>query len=182
MEKLFKITKDTKKSIRMKSKPLSLPLSDELTELGIEMLNYIKASQDEDYCFENNIRSGVGLAAPQIGRNINLIAIYLEVENGEPYQYVLANPRIIEESVQLIALEHGEGCLSVEGEHKGIVYRHNKIKVTAYDVLAKKNVEISATGMISIVLQHEIDHLSGILFYDRINKLEQGIKEGTILL
>jgi peptide deformylase len=64
----------------------------------------------------------------------------------------------------------GEGCLSVEDDKKGIVKRRNKIIVSAYDLLNHKPTIIEAEGILSICLQHEIDHLSGILYYDHINK------------
>ena len=67
-------------------------------------------------------------------------------------------------------LENGEGCLSVKDEHPGHVFRHARIKVRGYDLIQDKNVTISAEGYFAIALQHEIDHLSGILFYDRIDE------------
>ena len=67
-------------------------------------------------------------------------------------------------------LDSGEGCLSVKDEHPGHVFRHARIKVRGYDLIQDKNVVISAEGYFAIALQHEIDHLSGILFYDRIDK------------
>ena len=63
----------------------------------------------------------------------------------------------------------GEGCLSVNEDYPGRVYRSNKITVTAYDVLKQSDVKITASGYEAIVLQHEIDHLNGVLFYDRID-------------
>lgn len=182
MEKLFKIVKDNKKSLRQKSSEVKLPISDEIKKLGSNMLEYLELSQDEEYCEAHHIRSGVGLAAPQIGRNIDLIAIYLYENENTIYSFVLANPKIIEESVQEVALKNGEGCLSVDNDHPGIIYRKNKIKVLAHDVMNDEEIEIEATGMLSIVLQHEIDHLIGVLFYDRINKMELSIKPNTILL
>lgn len=92
-----------------------------------------------------------------------------EDDEGFEHEYLLANPKIISHSVQKAALSTGEGCLSVENEHPGFVYRHARIKVKAFDVLTQSPVEIRANGYVAIVLQHEIDHLSGILFYDHIN-------------
>jgi peptide deformylase len=67
-------------------------------------------------------------------------------------------------------LQSGEGCLSVDNDHKGYVYRPYKIRVKAYDFLTNKEIEIIARGYDAIVLQHEIDHLSGVLYYDHIDK------------
>ena len=85
-------------------------------------------------------------------------------------EVALANPKIISESTQVGYLDSGEGCLSVKDEHPGYVFRHARIKVRGYDLIQDKNVVISAEGYFAIALQHEIDHLSGILFYDRIDK------------
>ena len=76
----------------------------------------------------------------------------------------------ISESARLTYLENGEGCLSVDKPHKGYVYRHQKITVRAYNLLKDKEEDIVLTNFLAIVAQHEIDHLKGILYYDRINK------------
>lgn len=168
----FKIVKDTKPSIREKSVDIDLPLSDEIRSLGFDMLQYLKNSQDEEYIKNHpEVRPGVGLAAPQIGKNIKLIAVYIEL-GKKPTELVLANPKIIVESAQKCYLSSGEGCLSVDGVHDGYVYRNYRIKVRAFDVLKNEPVTIEAKGYLAVVLQHEIDHLSGILFYDRINNFE----------
>ena len=77
---------------------------------------------------------------------------------------------IVSESVQKAYLKNGEGCLSVEEEHEGIVPRSARVTVKGYDLLQDKEVTIKAKNYLAIVLQHEIDHFSGTLFYDRINE------------
>lgn len=172
MSEIFKIVKDTNKSIREKSTNIDLPLSTEIEQLGLEMLQYLKNSQDEEFLEKHpEVRSGVGLAAPQIGKNIKLIAVYFN-DGKKDIEYVLVNPKIVAESAQKCYLSSGEGCLSVPENHEGYVYRHFRIKVKAYNILTKKDEVIDARGYLSIVLQHEIDHLSGILYYDRINNFE----------
>lgn len=172
MSKIFKIVNDTNKSLREKSENIELPLSEEIEQLGLDMLQYVKDSQDEEFLKKHpEVRSGVGLAAPQIGKNIKLIAIYLE-DDKNGIELVLANPKIIAESAQKCYLSSGEGCLSVPDNHPGYVYRNFRIKVKAYNVLAKKEETFTARGYLAVVLQHEIDHLSGILYYDRINNFE----------
>ena len=188
MEKLFKIVKDNKKSLRMKSTPIDFPYDQKYIDLGKKMVEYLKISQDDELAEKYNIRSGVGLAAPQIGVNKQLIAIYINQPQGEGkdpiiYEMALINPKIVSESVQMCALEGGEGCLSVDKEHNGYVYRHNKIVVEAFDIIKNEHVKFQASGYLAIVLQHEIDHLSGVLFYDRINKLAPFKKdEGLIII
>jgi peptide deformylase len=84
-------------------------------------------------------------------------------------EYELVNPRIIVNSIKKTYLQGGEGCLSVDEEHPGYVYRDFKIVVEAYDHLLGKKTHITARGYDAIVLQHEIDHLNGVLFYDHID-------------
>jgi N-formylmethionyl-tRNA deformylase len=77
---------------------------------------------------------------------------------------------LISNSVQKSYLAGGEGCLSVKDKHEGYVKRYFKIKLKAYDYISQKEVVLSLKNYISIVVQHEFDHLFGILYYDRINK------------
>ena len=135
------------------------------------MVSYLKKSQDKKYCQKHHIRAGVGLAAPQIGVNKRMFAIYYTKED-EVVEYGLVNPKIIQNSMKKVALKGGEGCLSVDEDHSGFVYRYDKIVMKAYDVVSQKEVLIKAKGYDAIVLQHEYDHLDGILYYDRINKKE----------
>ena len=172
MSKIFKIVKDTNPSLREKSINIDLPLSTEIEQLGLDMLEYVKLSQDEEFLKKHpEVKPGVGLAAPQIGKNIKLIAIFVD-DGKKEHSLVLANPKIVAESAQKCYLSGGEGCLSVPENHAGYVYRNFRIKVKAYNVLTKQEETIDARGYLAIVLQHEIDHLSGILYYDRINNFE----------
>ncbi len=80
-------------------------------------------------------------------------------------------------------LESGEGCLSVENEHQGYVVRNARVTIRAFDLVQNQDVEIRARGYIAIVLQHELDHMDGILFYDHINKKEPNKPiEGALVL
>lgn len=170
---MLHIVKDNKPSLREKCKPVEMPLSKENKELIDEMLQYLLLTQDEDYRKKHpNVREGVGLAAPQVGHNLRMIVIsYATGDEKNPrVQYQLVNPRIVVNSIKKCYLSGGEGCLSVDGEHRGKVYRDFKIVVKAYEASLGQDVEITARGYDAIVLQHEIDHLDGILFYDRIDK------------
>ena len=166
---MFKIVKDNEKSIREKCQPVVLPLSQEDKDLALAMVDYLIKSQDEEYASKHNIRAGVGLAAPQIGINKRMFAIYYETEEGF-VKYALINPKIIQNSIKKVALASGEGCLSVDNDHPGYVYRFDKIVIKGFDAITNKEVTITARGYDAIVLQHEYDHLDGILYYDRINK------------
>lgn len=167
---MLKIYNDSSKILREICEEVTLPLSKDNEKNLLEMLNYLKKSQDEKYAEKHNIRSGVGLAAPQIGLKLKMFVVYYQNEDNHIVQYALVNPKIISNSVKLCALENGEGCLSVAEDKKGFVYRYYKVSIKAYDFLQKKEVIINAKGYDAIVLQHELDHLSGILYYDRIDK------------
>lgn len=166
--KVEDIILDSDPRIREKSQDVTLPLSEENKELLQAMFNYVKDSQDDAIAEAEHLQPAVGIAAIQLGVPKKLIAV-LVPENDGVHQVALANPKIISESVQNAYLDGGEGCLSVKDEHPGHVFRHARIKVRGYDLLTDKQTVISASGYFAICLQHEIDHLSGILFYDHIN-------------
>ena len=171
---MVKRVKDNVASLRAKSKPVEMPLSEKDKHTLDEMLEYLHLSQDEEYRKKHpSCREGVGLAAPQIGVNKRMLVIsydvYDEDGNSEKIEYQLVNPKIVVNSVRKCYLASGEGCLSVDEEHPGRAYRDFKIVVEAYDALVGENRRITARGFDAIVLQHEIDHLDGILFYDRID-------------
>ena len=185
MKSAFKIVKDSNPKLREKCEEIK-EVTPEIVDLLNDMHDYLVLSQDEEYAKKHNIREGVGLAAPQIGKNIRAIAVYFE-ENGDGIVNVvdhrLVNPKIILESIKETYLSGGEGCLSVDNTHEGYVYRHHKIQVRAFNVQTMKEEIITARGYEAIVLQHEIDHLNGILFYDHINKKDPFIvKEDAIRL
>lgn len=136
-----------------------------------EMREYLIKSQNEETAEKYGLRPGVGLAAPQIGLDKRMLAIYIEgEEEGEAeYDFMLINPKVKSHSVTETYLPGGEGCLSVDEDIAGLVHRSQRIKVTALDIEGNP-VEIKAKGMLAVVLQHELDHLDGIMFYDRIDE------------
>lgn len=175
---IFKIVKDTKPSLRKRCENIDFPLEQKYIDTLMNMLEYLRASQDEKFLEKHhNVRSGVGLAAPQIGINKNMLAISFIDEKGKRQEYAFINPRIISESVKECYLQNGEGCLSVDKPHDGYVYRHYKVTVKTYDLLKQGLMTYTFTGYPAIIVQHEIDHLKGILFYDHINKENPFIKK-----
>ena len=85
-------------------------------------------------------------------------------------------------SVQDAALAEGEGCLSVDREVPGYVVRHARVTIEYFDKEGEKH-RIKLKGYNSIVVQHEIDHTNGIMFYDRINEKDPfAIKEGMLVI
>ncbi|CAF1529895.1 unnamed protein product [Didymodactylos carnosus] len=132
------------------------------------MVAYIDVSfegEEKQY----GIRPGIAIAAPQVGLGVSLIYLNFVDEDDTHHQYFLANPKIITESNERSYLPAGEGCLSVKQEHPGIVPRARFVTVSATIYPTQEKIEIKAGGLLSICLQHEIDHLHGRLFYDRIN-------------
>ncbi|WP_025755215.1 peptide deformylase [Mycoplasmopsis cricetuli] len=156
--------------LRKKSLDVSIPLLDEDIELAEKMIYHIDDSQKEGSQF----RAGVGVAAVQYGILKNVFYVYLPDDKGNPiFKDVIFNPKILRKSDQLVALSAGEGCLSVPEEwanQEGYVPRSYKLTVQGYSYYKRELVNIDLTGYLSIIFQHELDHLQGKLFIDRINK------------
>lgn len=167
------VLNDKDPHLRAKSADVKTPLSKKDQKVMEGLIKYITDSRDPEKAEKYNLQPASGLAAPQIGVNKKMIAVIIEADNedGESKFQVtaLVNPKITSYSEQYSYLENGEGCLSVQEEHQGYVPRHARITVEAYDYFQKKKVSFRARGYYAIVLQHEIDHLNGILFYDHIN-------------
>lgn len=114
--------------------------------------------------------SGIGLAAPQVHEDLRLFVAGYDSEEGDPAfpQIVLVNPVIT--VVDPATVEDWEGCLSIP-EIRGKVPRAKEIRVAALDRHGKK-IEMKARNFIARVIQHETDHLDGVLFLDRMTSLE----------
>ncbi|HCC69225.1 MAG TPA: peptide deformylase [Nitrospiraceae bacterium] len=123
---------------------------------------------------------GIGLAAPQVGVSKRLIVIDVSSSAALKYQgndrqegyplIVLINPEIVYTEGEV---DGDEGCLSILG-YRTVVRRAEKVKVRGLDRKGK-SLEIEGTGLLSRALQHEIDHLNGILVIDRISPIKKGI-------
>ena len=161
---------DTNPLLRKKSEDVILPLSKEDEKLLDDMMEYLENSQDEELSAKYGLQPGVGLAAPQLGILKKMFVVLTYDEKGNLHKYALVNPKIISTSVAKCYLSGGEGCLSVKESHPGYVKRYLKVKMKAYDHISKQNVTLSLKGYVAIVLQHEYDHLFGVVYYDHINK------------
>lgn len=170
------IIRDTNNNdlLRTKSSDVELPISDEDLNTLFLMNEYLMHSNDDEFMETHDIRPGVGIAAPQIGVLKKMFCIATEDENDVFHNYCIVNPKIISHSEEMIYLPGGEGCLSVNDEHKGYIHRYKRIKarVWLYNFKKKRleNKVLELQGYLAIVFQHEYDHLFGKLFYDRINK------------
>ncbi len=165
----IKILDESNKILRQKSTDVTFPLDNKLKQLIDDSLTYLEMSQIDEYMEKYDLRAGMGLSFVQIGILKRIFVISEELEDGSFKRYTLINPKVISKSEELIYVGEGEGCLSVNRPVDGIVPRHARITVEAYDIDGNK-FTIRVREDIAIAFQHELDHLDGILFIDRIDK------------
>lgn len=153
--------------LRLKAKPVK-KFDKELQTLIDDMFETMRAEP------------GVGLAAPQIGESMRLVVIeYAEEPEDEdapepkPKRYVLVNPEITQKSEEMV--EGMEGCLSIPGLI-GTVDRHEKVTVKALTRHGKPQ-KVKAEGWMARIIQHELDHLDGVLYIDRANEIYEPASE-----
>lgn len=158
------------KRLRKISKEVTFPL-DEKDKKTIELIiEYLTNSQIEKLAEKYNLRPGMGMAAIQLGIDKRYFVIVHEQEQKETFKtYIIINPKIVSTSEEMIYVEEGEGCLSVNIEIEGIVPRHARITLEGYDVDGNK-IKIRGREELAVAFQHELDHLNGILFTDKIDK------------
>ena len=159
---LLKIAKLGNPVLRQVAKPVDL---DELVDNESQMQVFI-----DDMIETMHHEGGVGLAAPQVNRSIQIVV--LEYAENERYPgevviplTVLVNPVLSDYSSE--KKEGWESCLSL-ADFRGMVPRSTTITRNAYDRLGKK-IQTTVSGFEAVVLQHEIDHLKGLVFLDRMN-------------
>ena len=151
---VLNICLEGEKVLKMKAKPVS-KVTKELKKLLDDMAETMYEAQ------------GVGLAAPQVGQSIRVVVI--DVGSG---LIELINPVIVEREGEDT---DAEGCLSIPGVY-GEVCRSARVTAEAYDRSGKK-IRIAGEGLLARAIQHELDHLEGILFIDRAEKLSR--EEGS---
>ncbi len=156
---LREVLKFPDKRLRRVSVPIS-QVTDEIRELARDMCDVM---YDEP---------GIGLAAPQVGEAIRLIVVDTEwtQEDAEREPLILVNPEILEPEG---TIQWNEGCLSVP-DFEAEVERAERVLLKARG-LDGDPVEIRAEGLQAVCFQHEIDHLDGILFIDRISRLKRSL-------
>lgn len=161
------VIKEGHPTLREVATEVELPASKEDQETLKKMMEFLHNGQDPEKASKYDIRPGIGLAAPQINVKKRMIVVLVEDENENLHEYALYNPKIVSHSVEMTHLEYGEGCLSVDRDVPGIVPRYARITVQA-TTYEEEKISIRLKGLLSIVFQHEIDHLNGVMFYDRI--------------
>ncbi len=135
-------------------------VTDELRALAAEMAEIM---------YENK---GIGLAAPQVGESVRLITVDLSGPDKKEDLKIFVNPVLSNLEGEV---ESEEGCLSVRGYRTSVV-RAETLHLSAQD-LDGNPVELDADDLMAICLQHEVDHLNGVLFIDKISKLKRTLYE-----
>ena len=181
MFKGLNILDEKNKLLRKESKEVAFPLTKDDKKIIDHIIKQLTYSQIPEYEEKYNLRPGMGLAFPQLGMLKRIIVIVHEYEEGKFNNYVVVNPKIISHSQEIVALETGEGCLSVNREVEGHVPRYARITITGYDIDGNK-IKLRLREELAVAFQHEIDHLNGILFFDRIDKKHPFFSEDEIRL
>ena len=112
---------------------------------------------------------GIGLAANQVGLLKRVIVMDCARDDEPPALWKMINPEIIWLSKEITKME--EGCLSIPG-HNAEVVRPSEVHVSYLDIEGQKQ-EMQATGLLAACVQHEIDHLNGVLFLDHLSRLKR---------
>lgn len=152
---ILDIKKYPARVLKHKAAPVTV-IDDELQQLIDDMLETMYAAP------------GVGLAAPQVGISKRLAVIDISAREESVPLLVLINPVILKQEGEI---EFEEGCLSVP-DYTAKVKRAENLVLTAID-RSGNQVEIETGGLLSIAVQHEIDHLDGILFIDRLSPIKR---------
>lgn len=165
----IKILDEKDKRLHQVSEEVTFPLDDKTKQTIDDALTYLELSQDEEIAEKYDLRAGMGLSFCQIGIMKRIFVVSEDYGDGTFGRYVVINPKVISHSEELVYVGEGEGCLSVNRPTVGIVPRYARMRVKAYDENGDE-VEYRVREDISIAFQHEMDHLDGILFVDKIDK------------
>ena len=145
-------------------KPIT-EVTDEIRQLAADMLETMYAVP------------GVGLAAPQVGRNIRMLVMDPAMKDEEKQPRVLINPELTLSGEEVISEQ--EGCLSVPMNYRADVKRMSKAHLSATD-LDGNVIEEDLEDFAAIVMQHEYDHLDGILFIDKVSRLRRSLYDSKV--
>ena len=145
--------------LRQKARPVGEGDADAVRALAPRILSAMYAAP------------GIGLAAPQVGELLRLVVLDLGKDETAREPMVLVNPEIVAASTEVAVRE--EGCLSLPGQYAD-VERPARVKVRWRDLDGSKR-EAEAEGLLGVCIQHEVDHLDGVLFVDRISALKRNM-------
>ena len=155
-----------KKQILTIPDPLLRKVSEPVTSVNTEVKNLMDDMLETMYA-----APGIGLAAVQVGVLKRIIVIDLSKDGQKKNPLFIVNPEITFKSDELISYE--EGCLSIPNQFAE-VKRPSSCKVNFLDYDGKKR-EINADGLLATCIQHEVDHLNGVLFIDHLSKLKKDL-------
>ena len=155
-----------KKEILVLPDPLLRKVSEPVTSVNTEVKNLLDDMLETMYA-----APGIGLAAVQVGVLKRIIVIDLSKDGEKKDPLFIINPEITYKSDELISYE--EGCLSIPNQFAE-VKRPSSCKVNYLDYDGKKR-EINADGLLATCIQHEVDHLNGVLFIDHLSKLKKDL-------
>ncbi len=147
--------------------PVLRKKAEEVKEIDQDLIDLARQMAETMYA-----APGIGLAAPQVGSSIRLIVVDVGYTQGRPDLKVLLNPEIVEREGSILM---EEGCLSIPGI-RADVERSQRVLVRGLDIKGRP-VEIEAEGLLAVCLQHEVDHLDGILFIDHLSRLKRSLIE-----
>ncbi|MBD5647054.1 MAG: peptide deformylase [Desulfovibrio sp.] len=140
-------------------------ITDEIRQLAADMTETMYAAP------------GVGLAAPQVGRSLRMLVMDPGVQEGERAPRVLINPEL--EPLGEVITSEQEGCLSVPLNYRADVPRYSKVRLRA-TALDGTLIDEELEGFPAVVLQHEVDHLDGTLFIDRVSHLRRTLYDSKV--
>ena len=156
------------KRLREKSKEVVFPLKEETKQIVKDIIEFLTNSQIEEMATKYNLRPGMGLAAIQLGIKERFFVVVHEYDEELFEDYVIFNPKLVSNSEEIIYVGEGEGCLSINREVCGIVPRYARVTLEGYDIDGNK-IRIRGREELAVAFQHELDHLDGILFTDKID-------------
>ena len=145
--------------LRQKARPVGEGDAEAVRALAPRMLSAMYAAP------------GIGLAAPQVGDLLRLVVLDLGKDENAREPMVMVNPEIVASSTEVAVRE--EGCLSLPGQYAD-VERPARVKVRWRDLDGSKR-EMEAEGLLGTCIQHEVDHLDGVLFVDHISALKRNM-------
>ena len=164
----IKILDESDKRLHQVSEEVTFPLDEKTKQTIYDALDYLEMSQNEELAEKYDLRAGMGLSFCQIGIMKRIFVVSEDFGDGTFGRYIVINPKVISHSEELIYVGEGEGCLSVNRPTTGIVPRYPRMKLRAYDENGDE-YEIRVREEIAIAFQHELDHLDGIIFTDKID-------------
>lgn len=161
---ILEIVKYPDERLARKSEPVPA-INDEIRGLARDMIETMYAAE------------GVGLAAPQVGRQLRLIVMDGGWRGGEKRPRAIVNPEL--ELLGEVVISESEGCLSVPLGYRADVPRRGSVRLRGLDLDGAELDEI-VSGMDAIILQHEADHLDGKLFIDKISHLKRSVYDNKV--